>query len=569
MTVLQTNWNNEKDKTYPSIYNLETRKLIQIADTQVTEIIKVSNPDYTIGYDENPYLLSSMWEAEHFDLYKINLKTGEKKLIVKYLEESANISPDGKFVVYYKDSLWNVYNTATETSKEVNIKMQYPMYDEEHDTPSKAGSYGFVGWYEVSQKFLVNDRYDIWIFDSEEPQNRASLTASYGRTNQAEYRIRNFDRDKEYFTFNDTLLINGYNTKYKWNNLYFQDFKILGSEKLTYHENAIQKCLTKAKGNHSALMTIENFGTFPDLWFDAKLFSERDSIKRLTDVNPQMKEFYWGSTQPIEWVDTRGNRLQGFIMKPDNFDAKKKYPVLIYYYEKFSDEMFNFQRPSISGRPNPVIYTSDDYVVFFPDIVFTVGNPGYSSVDALTTGAKKLIDMGIADPNAIGLQGHSWSGYQTAFAITQTNMFKAASAGAPVANMTSAYSGIRYGSGLARQFQYEKQQSRIGGTLWDSLDNYIKNSPIFEAKNIKTPLLIEFGDNDDAVPYTQGLELFLGMKRLGKEVFMLQYEKEPHILRKYYNNVDYATKMKEFFDHYLKGKPAPDWMIKGIPFKGN
>jgi dipeptidyl aminopeptidase/acylaminoacyl peptidase len=148
-------------------------------------------------------------------------------------------------------------------------------------------------------------------------------------------------------------------------------------------------------------------------------------------------------------------------------------------------------------------------------------------------------------------------------------MFKAASAGAPVANMTSAYSGIRYGSGLARQFQYEKQQSRIGGTLWDSLDNYIKNSPIFEAKNIKTPLLIEFGDNDDAVPYTQGLELFLGMKRLGKEVFMLQYEKEPHILRKYYNNVDYATKMKEFFDHYLKGKPAPDWMIKGIPFKGN
>jgi dipeptidyl aminopeptidase/acylaminoacyl peptidase len=256
-------------------------------------------------------------------------------------------------------------------------------------------------------------------------------------------------------------------------------------------------------------------------------------------------------------------------MKPEKFDPKKRYPVIIHYYEKFSDLMYEFQRPALNHRPNPVIYVNDDYVIFYPDIVFTIGYPGYSALDALTTGSQKLIDMGIADSNAIGLQGHSWSGYQTAFVITQTDFFKAAVAGAPVANMTSAYSGIRLGSGLARQFQYEKQQSRIGGNLWDSLSNYLKNSPIFEAKGIHTPLLIEFGDIDDAVPWEQGIELFLALKRLGKEVFMLQYEKEPHILRKYYNKVDYAVKMKEFFDHYLKGKQAPDWLQKGIPYKGN
>lgn len=569
MTVQQTTWNTDKDKTYPAIYDLGIRKLTQIADLQLKEVEKVSNPDFTIGYDENPYSVSSTWDYFKYDLYRVDLKTGTKKLIVKELEENASISPDGKYVVYYKDSSWNVYSTLSEQTKLVNIKMQNPMHDEEHDMPSKAGSYGFAGWFEISKKFMVYDRYDIWVFDSEEPQNRASLTATYGRTNQTEYRILSFDKDKEYYTVKDTVLLQGFNKREKWGNIYYQDFKILGPEKLTYHTAANQRCIAKAKGNSSAVITIENFGMFPDLWYDSRVFSVLDTNIKLTNVNPQMNEYYWGSTQQIQWEDSRGNKLLGFIMKPDNFDSNKKYPVLIYYYEKFSDEMYYFQRPSISGRPNPVIYTSDDYVVFFPDIVFTVGNPGYSSVDALTTGAKKLIDMGIADPNAIGLQGHSWSGYQTAFAITQTDMFKAASAGAPVANMTSAYSGIRLGSGLARQFQYEKQQSRIGGNLWDSLDNYIKNSPIFEAKGVKTPLLIEFGDIDDAVPWEQGIELFLALRRLGKEVFMLQYEKEPHILRKYYNKVDYAIKMKEFFDHYLKGKPAPDWMIKGVPFKGN
>jgi dipeptidyl aminopeptidase/acylaminoacyl peptidase len=447
--------------------------------------------------------------------------------------------------------------------------MQYPMHDEEHDTPDKAGSYGFAGWYEVSKKFMIYDRYDIWIFTSEEPQNRSCLTATYGRTNQSRYRFQIFDKDKEYFTLQDTILITGFNTKYKWSNLYFQDFKILGSEKLTYHENAIQRCIAKAKGNSSALMTIENFSTFPDLWFDKRIFSERDTLVKLTEVNPQMKDFYWGTTELVDWKDSRGNQLKGFIMKPEKFDPKKRYPVIIHYYEKFSDLMYEFQRPALNHRPNPVIYVNDDYVIFYPDIVFTIGYPGYSALDALTTGSQKLIDMGIADSNAIGLQGHSWSGYQTAFVITQTDFFKAAVAGAPVANMTSAYSGIRLGSGLARQFQYEKQQSRIGGNLWDSLSNYLKNSPIFEAKGIHTPLLIEFGDIDDAVPWEQGIELFLALKRLGKEVFMLQYEKEPHILRKYYNKVDYAVKMKEFFDHYLKGKQAPDWLQKGIPYKGN
>ncbi len=565
----QVEWNNIKDRTYPSLFNIALRKFTQIADKQTKEVEECDNPDYTIGYDENPYSIQSTWEFDKFDLYKIDLTTGKKQLITKELQEPANLSPDGKYVVFYKDSVWYIYNTENDTLKPASKGLQFPVYNEENDVPDKAGSYGFVGWYNVSQRFLINDRYDVWMLDCAEPRNKISLTAAYGRSNKVRYRLINTITDRDYFKFGDTLIVSGFNTVTKVNNLYYQDFKIIGPEKLTFYTDKYVSFKAKAKGSDAVIFSIEDFAQFPDLHYKKQFFKPSDSTWQITNINPQMKDYYWGSTEQINWKDSQGNDLQGFIMKPEDFSAKKKYPVIIHFYEKFSDEMHRFQRPTINHRPNPIIYLNDDYVVFYPDIVFKVGYPGYSAVDALVSGSKKLIEMGIADSNAIGLQGHSWSGYETAFIITQTNFFKAASAGAPVGNMTSAYNGIRLGSGLAREFQYEKQQSRIGGNLWDSLSNYIKNSPVFEAQKVNTPLLIEFGNIDDAVPWEQGIELYLSFRRLNKPVFMLEYENEPHILKKYFNKVDYAIKMKQFFDHYLKGAPEPDWMLKGIPYRGN
>ncbi len=190
------------------------------------------------------------------------------------------------------------------------------------------------------------------------------------------------------------------------------------------------------------------------------------------------------------------------------------------------------------------------------------------AVDALVPGVEKLVEMGVEEPGAIGLHGHSWSGYQAAYVVTRTDVFAAAVAGAPVANMTSAYSGIRWGTGLARQFQYETGQSRIGGSLWDSLDLYIENSPVFFADRITTPLLIQFGDEDEAVPWWQGIELYLAMRRLDKPVWFLQYRGEPHHLKKAPNQLDYSLRMKEFFDHFLLGAPAPAWLA-GEPYRGD
>jgi len=204
------------------------------------------------------------------------------------------------------------------------------------------------------------------------------------------------------------------------------------------------------------------------------------------------------------------------VIKPGNYEEGKRYPVLVYYYRFFSQRLHEFNQPAVNHRPSFPLYASNGYVVFLPDVRFEVGRPGFSATKSVVPGVQHLIDIGLADPDAIALHGHSWSGYQTAFVVTQTNIFKTAIAGAPVSNMTSAYSGIRLGSGLARQFQYEMSQSRLSGSLWEARDDYIDNSPVFFADKIETPMLILHGDVDDAVPWEQSIELYLAMRRNGK-----------------------------------------------------
>ncbi len=170
------------------------------------------------------------------------------------------------------------------------------------------------------------------------------------------------------------------------------------------------------------------------------------------------------------------------------------------------------------------------------------------------------------DEKNIGIQGHSWGGYQIAYMVTQTTRFKAAEDGAPVVNMISAYDGIRWGAGIPRQFQYEKTQSRIGGTPWQYPLRYIENSPIFMVDKISTPLLILHNDADDAVPWYQGIEFYLALRRLGKEAYLYTYNGEPHHLRRRPNQKDYAIRMMQFFDYELKGATKPVWMEKGVPY---
>jgi len=238
----------------------------------------------------------------------------------------------------------------------------------------------------------------------------------------------------------------------------------------------------------------------------------------------------------------------------------------VYIYERLTQNAHNFVMPNAGTSINPTFYASNGYLVYMPDIAYKIGAPGQSALKCVLPAIQAVADMDILDEKAIGIQGHSWGGYQIAYMVTQTNRFKAAEAGAPVSDMISAYDGIRWGTGLPRQFQYEKTQSRIGGTLWDSPTLFMENSPIFHANRVQTPLLILHNDQDDAVPWYQGIEYYLALRRLGKECYLLNYNGELHGLRRKANQRDYTMRMFQFFEHHLNGKPAPEWMEKGVPF---
>ncbi len=323
-----------------------------------------------------------------------------------------------------------------------------------------------------------------------------------------------------------------------------------------------------AEESDAILFTQQTYTEYPNLWVTSdRRF--RNPV-RVSGLHLDLTDrFAWGRAELVEWLNMDGRTVQGILYYPGDYEPGERYPVFIYYYERFSQRLYDFNTPVTNHRPNIAQYTSDGYAVFLPDIWFDVPIPGYSATKNLVSGVHKLVEMGVADPDAIGLHGHSWSGYLTAHVVTQTDIFAAAVAGAPVSNMTSAYGGIRWGSGLARQFQYEQAQSRLGVSLWENPNPYIENSPLFFADRINTPLLIQHGDADEAVPWYQSIELYLVMRRLGKESVFLHYYDEPHHLGKLANRLDYAIKMKEYMDYYLKGVEAPAWIIEGVPYLGD
>jgi len=319
----------------------------------------------------------------------------------------------------------------------------------------------------------------------------------------------------------------------------------------------------KAEGAEKYTYTKQSFSMFPDVWTSDLTFAKET---RLSDANPQKSQYLWGTSELVEYYSNDGAPLQGVLVKPGGFDPSKQYPMVVYFYETSSQNLHRFVSPSPSASTiNPSFFASNGYVVFMPDIPYKEGYPGESAMNAILPGTQKVLSMGFVDPKKIGLQGQSWGGYQVAYLVTESNMFAAASAGAAVSNMTSAYSGIRYGSGVLRQMQYEAGQSRIGKNLWEAPLRFLENSPVFFADKIKTPLLLMNNDQDGAVPWTEGIQLFAALRRLQRPCWLLVYNGEDHNLVQRKNRKDLSIRLSQFFDHYLKGAPMPVWMESGIP----
>jgi dipeptidyl aminopeptidase/acylaminoacyl peptidase len=554
-------WKDEKDRIYRAVYHVNDKRLVFLADLDVPVVDVSDNPNVALGRSNVPYLKASTWNGEFNDVYLVDLNNGTRERIASRLDGPMYLSSSGRHVLYYHDKQWFLYNTTGKALRNLTEHLPVAFFDEEDDTPDPPAAYGFGGWVDGGRAAMLYDKYDIWQAETETGK-AMNLTGGHGRKTELSFRVQKLDPDAKFFKDGEQLFLTAYHDQKKHMAFYAATLGKTGVARLVEEPKRFT-FLAKAKHAEKFIYTRQSYSEFPDVWVSDLAMK---SSRRVSDINPQITDFAWGSAELVDWSSLDGTPLQGVLIKPGNFDSGKRYPVLVYFYELSSQRLHEFNQVVVNHRPCFPFYASNGYAVFLPDVRFEIGRPGLSATKCIVPGVQKLIDMGVADPKAIALHGHSWSGYETAFMITQTNLFACAIAGAVVANMTSAYSGIRQETGLARQFQYEQEQSRIGGSLWEYPERYIENSPVFFADKIKTPLLVQAGDEDEAVPWQQNVELYLAMRRLEKPCWFLQYRGESHHLKKYPNKLDYSIKFKEFLDHYLKGMPAPDWMVNGVPF---
>jgi dipeptidyl aminopeptidase/acylaminoacyl peptidase len=557
-------WEDRKSHLYTAVYHLDEETSVQLATKEMPYVDIDHHSGKLLGSSDLPYLKEITWDGWYMDYYLVDQQTGEKEMLLEKQRFGADVSPNGKFAVWFDGKDWMLRPTEGSDVKNLTSELNIPFADEDNDRPQPDGSYGIAGWKDGDEAVLIYDKYDIWQFDAVSGESR-SITDGFGREEQRIFRIEDLNPEEETFAHRANLLLSMYHDLDKNYGFYHARIGRSGVSPVLEMDKKFS-ILSVAEDAQSILFTQESYTEFPNLWVaEDHRFRDPVQVSNLhTDITDR---FAWGRAELVDWLNMDGKEVQGVLIYPGNYEPGKRYPVFIYYYERFSQRLHDFNKPFTNHRPNFAQYTSDGYAVFLPDIWFDVPIPGYSATKNLVPGVQKLVQMGVADPDAIGLHGHSWSGYQTAHVVTQTDIFAAAVAGAPVGNMTSAYSGIRWGSGLARQFQYEQSQSRLGVSMWENLSPYIENSPVFYADRINTPLMIQHGDADEAVPWYQSIELYLALRRLGKESVFLHYFDEPHHLRKLPNRLDYAIKMKEYMDHYLKGEPAPQWISDGVPYR--
>lgn len=564
--------NRERNRTYRGVWHLDEKRYVQLAGPQMAEVTLARTGLAALGTDDRAYQRMIDYDGSYRDVYSVDTRSGARRLLARMVRGGGGgpgggwqMSPDGQHAAYFNNRSWFLVRLADGASRNATGALPVAFHREDHDLPSEPGPYGAAGWAKDSRSFFVYDRYDVWqlFVDGSAPRN---VTAGAGRKARIQFRVQRIDppdEDEEPGIDPSRPLTLRAESEETRETGFWRAPAGGGEPQRLLWGAKNYRYVTRASDAGVLAITAQRFDEYPDVHLTDSDFRKP---RRATRGGDQMQPFLWGTAELIRYKNADGVPLAAALYKPANFDPKKKYPLMVYIYEKLSQNVHNFVHPRPGHNFNFSQYVSDGYLVLTPDIVYTEGQPGQSALKCVLAAVQAVESMGFVDPERIGIAGHSWGGYQVAYMITQTTRFRAAEAGAPVGNMTSAYSGIRWGSGLPRQFQYEKTQSRIGKPLYEDPLKYIENSPVFHIRRVSTPVLILHDDNDDAVPWYQGIELFLALRRNGKEAYLMNYNGELHGLRRRHNQMDFAIRMKQFFDHFLKDAPKPEWMEKGIPY---
>lgn len=566
---------------YLSSYRTNDDKFVRLSDDALRSVNVFGRDRYAFGTDIREYEQPASYNGKRYeDFYSVDLASGERKLLIKKRPSMPLIpEPNGKRVLYWGDDQhWWTLDVASGEKKNITKGVPAVFTDTSDDhNPVAAPPTPVFGWSKDGASVLLSDGYDVW----KVPTNggiAVNLTID-GKTKGIKYqRLYAFDAAgaaapgggrggrggggaASGVDLSKPMYFGTYGERTKKEGISKVDPSKPGAQALVYDD--ARYAFQKAKDADVYVYTKQTAIDFPN-YFVAN--ADFKGGRQITDANPQQKEFAWTSgVKLINYTSAKGDKLQGALYLPANYEPGKKYPLLVTIYEKRSNLANSYVTPNETSTPNRSIYTSRGYAVLDPDIVYKLNDPGMSAVWCVIPAVKAAIASGIVDSANVGIWGHSWGGYQTAFLVTQTNMFKSAIAGAPLTDMVSMYSSVYWNTGGSNQAIFESSQGRFKGNFADNYEAYIRNSPVFHAKNVKTPLVILHNDKDGAVDFNQGITYFNTLRQMDKNVILLEYVGENHGLARPINQKDYAMRQKDWFDHYLKGVPAPEWMTKGIP----
>ncbi len=550
--------NRIKNLTYSGILHLNDMKFVQLASDDMRDVRYNRNLDRAIGGDPKPHISDISWGGGFSDYYDLDTRTGAKKLIDTKVGRSMGLSPSGSHFLFFKKGEFFAYNLFTKSLVNISNAVDVSFFNINEDHPFENPSYGMAAWSKDGKSVYLNHLYDLWSV-ALDGSGGYNLTGNYGTTNEVQLRLARIN-DLPYVDLKADNYLSAYGEWTKKSG-YFKLKDGKAPQELAFSDHRFGR-INKATDADRFIFSRETFVEFPDYYStDAKF----KNLSKQTDANPQQVDYNWGSRKLIEFTNKQGVKLAATLTLPANYEAGKKYPMLVYFYEKVSNRHHSYSMPAYDDRPHMSEYASDGYLVLMPDIKYYEGKPGWSALDCVTSATKKVIELGYADPDHIGMQGHSWGGYQSSFILTQTDMFACTVTGAPVTNLTSMYNILYKNSGTNNQGIFELGQVRMGKGMFDDFQNYYDQSPVQNAPGISTPFMILHGTVDGAVDWNQGLEFYNAARRLGKKVILLSYPDENHHLANKYNQIDFQTRMKEYFDHYLKGAEAPEWMKQGIP----
>jgi dipeptidyl aminopeptidase/acylaminoacyl peptidase len=548
------------ERSLVAAWHVDSGAFVQLGQGITEQVTPIRHQPLAWAADWKNYAMDRTIGRPTADIYLLDLATGDRTKVHEHLYEDRYVeaSPQGRYLLFVEnDQYWTV-NTATRAVVNITKNVKTSFVDRESDfTIKQKPAFGVAGWTKDDAAVLLYDKFDVWEIT---PDGTHAIRLTDGAEHEVRHRYVRLDPEEEFIDTSKPIYLSLFGIWTKQSGYARLDAGAKQDQHLLCLDKYVGR-LMKARNADVFAYTSETFEESPNFYITAN--ADWTNTKQVTKTNEFQNKYAWSHSELVEYKNSRGERLQGALYYPAGYEAGRKYPMVVYLYEKLSDNLHHYASLSERQYYNANAFTSHGYFLLMPDIVFRAREPGVSVADCVSAAVKKVLQKGVIDERKIGVIGHSWGGFDTTFLATHTNIFAAAVAGAPITDLVSNYGNHHWSSGIAETDHIETGQQRMEVPLWEDLPAYIRNSAVFNVQNMTTPLLIEVGDSDGTVFFHQGVELYNIARRAKKEVVLIEYAGEDHPLRKKPDQIDYQRRIFAWFGHYLKGEPAPGWISDG------